>query len=145
MLCLALFCLIDRANAQEQNSDNYKWIISFNFGLQEFDKRMFDFPEPDRFWSLNPEIFGVHQFGLSLVRKIHTSNKINLYTGIGISSELNTFTRPINHGAFSDIVDAIFLSTDHYRKTLLELPLKSQLDLNKNFALSLDFLFQFDF
>ncbi len=131
--------------SQSQDRLNSNWQFSLNLSIQAHDKRLYGFAGKDHILASQPELFGTYQYGIALSRKLALVNKLNLFTGIGISSELSTFERPFDHlyGKSSGI--AVLLWTNRYFKYLMQTPLKLSYVLSNQLGFSLEILPQLNF
>lgn len=129
-----------------QENSNYKWSISFDFAIQKHDKRLFNASDKNYLLSLHPENFGTHQFGIRAERKIFSKNKFKFNTGIGISTEINNFTRPFNLRFKRDPNQLLILPfSPKHQKGLVLFPIITQYNLNRFFSFSIELLSQFSF
>ena len=142
---IIIFATLSSLSSYGQENINAKWILSIDFGIQEHDKRLFDFPQRENLLAMQPESFGTYQFGINAVRKILQKKGFDLFTGVGLSSELSTFRRPFNHNFRKNEGNFLLRRTDRYYQYLMQLPIKSKFKIAKHFGFSLDILPQLNF
>ena len=129
-----------------QNVQETNWIISVNLGIQQHDKRLFDYSEKEMLLEMHKGFFGTYQFGIRGDRSIHINQLLEASIGLGISAELSTFTRPFDHfykRNFSQI--KILPNTNRYYKSLIQLPLVTTFRIRKKMRLSMEILPQYSF
>lgn len=105
-----------------QDINNRSWLVSTEFSLQKHDKRLFDFPSKANLLYRQQELYGTYQVSLSLLRKLNQNHIFIFYSGLGISSELNTFHRPFDHNYGKGGGSEPLTYTDRYYKYLVQLP-----------------------
>jgi len=125
-----------------QDSLKTKWVLSLDFGLQAHDKRLFTFSS---LLAMQPETFGTYQLKISIARKIFDKERLEIFAGIGLSSELSTFLRPFDHRYRKEFGTDILTFTDRYYQYLMQFPIKSKYRLSRRFGFSLDILPQLNF
>jgi hypothetical protein len=76
---LTLILFINFAYSQEST-----WTASLDIGLQEHDKRLFDFPQKNFFLSIQPEFLGTYQAGFSLAKNWEKTKGLTKKIGIGL-------------------------------------------------------------
>lgn len=131
-----------------QNEFTPKWLISTSYAMHDADDRLFNFPEfPKRaLLARQPEKTKTYQLSLSLNRKILSKNRLTLYGGVGLSSEMSNFIRPFDHGYGRDALRAdILLFSHNYYQHLIQLPVQSRFRFLKRWSVSLEVLPQFNF
>jgi len=100
-----------------------KWKVQLYSGIEEHDKRLFDYVDKDKLLYEKPERWGTYHFGINFYRKLLQYKIFFLHNGLGINYEKATFHRPFNHWYFQDDRTKILLLTDKYEKLLI--PFKS--------------------
>ncbi|MEP7198129.1 MAG: hypothetical protein ABI851_16545 [Saprospiraceae bacterium] len=111
-------------NLKGQDSTKGNWIVSINMGIQEDDKRLFDFSGRNNLLETQPGFLGTYQLGLSFAYLQKLKAGYELSYGIGLSSELNTFRRPYNQNYRKTSGNDALRYTDRYYKLLLSNPIK---------------------
>jgi len=93
-IVFALFCISFSMPVHAQITENL-W-ISTQIGIEEIDKRMFNFTEEQRLRVLDENLgnWATWTFGFTLNKKIIGGSGLGLDVGIGYFGELNTFPRP---------------------------------------------------
>ena len=88
------FGLISSLTVNAQITENL-W-ISTQIGIEEIDKRLFNYPEVprQRIINDNPQNWATWTFGFALNKRVIDGSGLNLHVGIGYLGELNTFPRP---------------------------------------------------
>lgn len=137
--------MLSSLSSYGQENLNTKWILSIDFGIQEHDKRLFDFPPKENLLAMQPETFGTYQFGVSAVRKIVRKGKLKLLGGFGLSSELGTFLRPFDKRFRKDFGSEELRFTDRYYQGLIQFPIYLKYKIAKSLDFSLNILPQFNF
>ena len=104
------------------------WIVNVNAGIEEHDKRLFDYAKPEREALLRkqPEFWGTYHFGLNARRKVWQSKRFSSFLGLGVFHETATFIRPFDHHFFLEPgeFDTDFLKVlNRYEKVLTPLSL----------------------
>ena len=115
---LTLILFINFAYSQEST-----WTASFDMGLQEHDKRLFDFPQKNFFLSIQPEFLGTYQAGFSLAKNWEKTKGLTKKIGIGLHVETATFRRPFDHSFRQEIGFDIVRICDNYRNVLIPIEL----------------------
>jgi len=121
-----------------QDAQGANWIVSINLGIQQHDKRLFDYSEKEMLLEMHQEFFGTYQFGIRGERSIYVNKLLELCIGAGISTEVSTFTRPFDHfykRNFSQI--EILPYTNRYYKNLMQIPLVTTFPLWKRMGFSI--------
>ena len=144
-ILISLFCFAVGLSIYGQNAQNTKWAVSLSTGLQEHDKRLFEFPLREDLLESQPEKFGTFQTNVNILRMIYNTNKFKVNAGTGLGVELNTFRRPFDYTYRRDDDTKILRFTDRYYKYLLVLPLEARLFAREKIFLSSSILTQFNF
>ncbi len=97
------------------------WFIQSTYGIEQHDKRLFDYSEKEILLGMQPEKWGTYHFNLSLNRKLKRINKFSFYSGVGINYEKATFLRPFDHLYFENDYDEILRNLNKYEKVLIPL------------------------
>ena len=79
-----------------------KWKVQLYFGIEEHDKRLFNYSEKWTLLSMQPERWGTYSVKAEVERKLLSKWIFTLYSGFGLQYELATFLRPFDHFYFSD-------------------------------------------
>ena len=78
------------------------WIVNVNTGIEEHDKRLFDYAKPEREALLRkqPEFWGTYHFGVKARRKVCHNRRFSSFLGLRLAYEKATFIRPFDHHFF---------------------------------------------
>ena len=128
-----------------QNSPDKKWAASLSFGIQAHDKRLFDFPPKEALLAKQPEVFGTYQISMNIQRQLFSKNKIDLFSGVGISTEMATFLRPFDHDYFKRTGTLDLNYTNRYYQNMMQIPFRVQYRAFKKCSFFLEVLPQFKF
>lgn len=100
-----------------QNSGN--WKVQFNTGIEQHDKRLFDYSEKETLLVMQPEFFGTYHIGINLNRKVWQDYKFTSFVGLGLGYEEATFLRPFNHFYLKEDNFLILRNLNRYGKVQL--------------------------
>ncbi len=118
ILLLILFVLNNTSVIHAQLTSN--WILDFEFGIEQHDKRLFDYSEKETLLAEQPEKWGTYHLNVSIQRRMWVKHQFSSYFGMGIGYEKATFLRPFNQLYFKDLTE-ILLVTNKYEK--IKMPL----------------------
>lgn len=124
------------------------WTVSLDLGIQEHDKRLFDYPAKKYLLADQTEFFGTYQYGFSVTREIPflTFNKLSISPRMGLQIEQSTFTRPIDHGYRNDdINDRVNVHTSNYKYFLLPVGVEIAYKFHRKISFDLYALSNFEF
>lgn len=128
-----------------QNSQNKSWMLSLGIGIQEHDKRLFDFPLRENLLKSQPEKFGTYQINANILKPILKKERMEFYWGIGAGMEMNTFRRPFDYTYKRTDDTKLLRYTDRYYKFLLILPFEFHYFFNSDFFISSSVINQVNF
>lgn len=108
---------------QDINSQNSRdqWMLELSGGIEQHDKRLFDYPEKDRLLAMQTDKWGTYHAGLIVKRNMWDRKRFSVYGGIGLHYEKATFLRPFNHFHFKEVAFDILRNLNRYTK--LQVPL----------------------
>lgn len=106
------------------------------WGIEEHDKRLFNYSQKDLLLDMHPEKWGTYQLGLQVKRRIWSTERVHTFLGSGLSYEKATFTRPFNHIYFEQDFFYILRYTNKYEKFQVPLTATLLFDLHKGLSIS---------
>jgi len=145
IIIIPVFCLllVFSGTLTAQITENV-W-FSTQIGIEEIDKRMFNFTEEFRLQILekNPENWATWTFSFSVNKKLMGSRQrsFGLDVGIGYYGELNTFPRPYIAGFGHPVMnDPLAYNSKGYLMSSLGLPLNFSYTVYDGFSLQVQAL-----
>lgn len=140
-LIAAILVIVNSLHSQSESLGD--WILKMNIGIEQHDKRLFDFTAHLKEKILRDyagEQWGTYHFGLEVQRRIIHKGRIDLYGGFGLGYENATFSRPFEPGYLIDgYHPLILLMQNRYRKVKAPINISSFIRLNNNLYVSTDF------
>ncbi|MFT4762709.1 MAG: hypothetical protein ACI9LN_004697 [Saprospiraceae bacterium] len=144
-LSIIIFLLSFISICHSQDSLNQKWILSLDFGIQTFDKRLYDFPPKEELLKQQTGLFGTYQLAMNLKRELVEWKKIKVYGGIGGSIEINKFNRPFDINYKKSIgPDILAFTHRNYNKYLFQGVIQTEYKISKKVSIKFDVLSQFN-
>jgi len=93
-----LFAMQSLSSQSETLGD---WIVSFNAGIAEHDKRNF---KQERLLTMPSEKFGTYHAGVLVQRKLVDIKRLRVFGGLGFNYEQATMRRTFNHCHFYEVL-----------------------------------------
>lgn len=118
ILILILILLINVAYSQEN-----RWTASLDIGLQEHDKRLFDFAQRASLLRTQTEFLGTYQVGFSMAKNWEQTNGLTKKIGIGLHIETATFRRPFNHNFRKEFGNDLLRISENNKNILVPIEL----------------------
>ncbi len=131
-----LFLVLFTINFSLKAQINNKWILDFGFGIEQHDKRLFDYSEKETLLTSQPENWGTYHLNVNIKRKVWSKQRINGLIGFGLEYEIATFLRPFDHSHFDKDSFRILRNLNRYRKVKLPLSLSVFYELGKQVFIS---------
>jgi hypothetical protein len=119
--------------------DSSNWMVTLKFGVEEHDKRLFDYPHKASLLDLQPENWGTYNWSLVANMKWHQSNMLTLFAGSGVRYQKATFIRPFNHIYFKQDTEEELRGLSTYEKIYLPLAVSGYLDIGHGFSIDAGF------
>ena len=116
------------------------WLVDMSAGVEAHDKRLFDYRPPaarERLLDKSPEFWGTYLIGLRVKRKVWQKKRMSIFTGVGVSYENATFTRPFDHRHFvTGITTDDIKGVHRYKKIFAPLALSAFYELGDHWLIS---------
>ena len=114
------------------------WMVNLDFGMEEHDKRLFNYARPEREALLRkqPELWGTYHLGLGVKRKVWQNKRFSSFIGLGIGYENATFIRPFDHFFFEYPSNKILLALNSYKKVFTPLSLIAFYEFKNHWLIS---------
>lgn len=141
-LSLIVLVLLYLQSLHGQTGHLENWILRMDFGIEQHDKRLFDYSILSReriLREFEDEQWGTYHIGIDLQRRLFQSDRVELFAGLGIGYEKATFRRPFNQWLLLDgFLPTILLEQNRYRKLKTPTSLLSFIRLGKQIYLTTD-------
>ena len=136
ILLLTMAFLPFKAFSQIDFSD---WMLTLKFGLEQHDKRLFDYSEKEALLAMQPEFWGTYNWSLLADRKLYQNKKFTFFAGSGIQYQKATFLRPFDHWYFNQDNLEILRYQNKYEKIFLPINASGYLSIGNGFSIDLAF------
>jgi hypothetical protein len=116
-----LFCLLFAAGYAWGQSSLKGWEVSFTYGLEAHDKRLFNYAhrvDRERLRGMHPETFGTNAYFLAVQRRWISAGRLSIRSGLAAEYLEASFTRPFDHSAFGNDYFRILRLLNRYQKLL---------------------------
>ena len=116
-----LFCLLFAAGYAWGQSSLKGWEVSFTYGMEAHDKRLFNYAhrvDRERLRGMHPETFGTNAYFLAVQRRWISAGRLSIRSGLAAEYLEASFTRPFDHKIFETDYDDILRLLNRYQKLL---------------------------
>lgn len=119
--------------------DSSNWMVTLKFGIEEHDKRLFDYSQKESLLDLQPENWGTYNWSLLANKKWLQAGKLSLFIGSGVRYQKATFIRPFYHLYFKKDTEEMLRHLQTYEKICLPLAVSGYLDIGHGFSVDVGF------
>ena len=144
ILILLLLINISFNLLAQDTLSNKGLFIQIGSGIEQHDKRLFNYSERENLTKLHPEYFGSYIIDILVVKRAFIFKRINNSLGFNYRHHASSFTRPFDHGKFNQDDFRILRNLNQYQNVRLGLLYLIDFGVFHNYGIRIKNSFRFN-